>query len=68
MARIVEVQVTHVEQVDQYKPRRRMPCDDCGKRRLVTKHTGHFVGSGEPIVFYLCNECMTATPPWPVNR
>lgn len=59
---ITLVQITKIHD-EEYRDRR--VCDDCGKRRLTTRCTGHFVGTGGPYEVLLCNDCLCRTPPWP---
>lgn len=47
--------------------RERSRCDDCGKRRLTTQITLR-APSGRTVIEFLCNDCLTATPPWPDRR
>lgn len=50
-----------------YAQRERRKCADCGRRRLTTKCR---LVAATPGVFpvevieWLCNECLTQTPPW----
>lgn len=47
--------------------RERSKCDDCGKWRLTTQLTMKSP-QGLIVAEYLCNECLTKTPPWVERR
>lgn len=58
---ITRLQVIKIHDLAQ---RTRGKCTDCGKTRLRTQ-VDLRDERGRIIAEYLCNECLTRTPPWP---
>lgn len=61
-----EIEVWHVVHIHDKTIREVSKCDDCGKRRLTTQLT--LRKGNETRIDFLCNECLTATPPWPRKK
>lgn len=54
---------------DSYVQRVQKKCADCGCRRLATKCRLVATTPGVypvEVIEWLCNECLTRTPPWPL--